>query len=62
MKPTRTPIRNYRSSKPLPPRCFDVVVEDNKAYLEVKVGKDGRRELILWKDVVAQVQAALTAS
>ena len=62
MKENRIPIRNYRSSKPQAPRCFDVIIDGNKAYLEVKVGKEGRRELILWEDVLAQVKEALAAS
>ena len=46
----RKPIRNLSSSKNIPTRVFDVLVEGNQVDLEVKTGK-GEYERISWEDV-----------
>ena len=57
----RRPIRNLHSNKPTQPRFCDVIVEDNKIYLEQKKDKN-KYEKILWEDVVYQVEAAKAAN
>ena len=52
----RRSIRNLNSSRTVPPRLFDVIVENGNINLEVKL-KD-RYERIPWQDVVRQVEAA----
>lgn len=53
----RQPIRNLHSSKIMPPRFCDVIVDGEKVYLEQKISKD-KYEKIPWDDVVYQVEAA----
>jgi len=53
----RKPIRNLSSSKNIPTRVFDVLVEGNQVDLEVKTGK-GEYERISWEDVKTQVEIA----
>lgn len=53
----KVPIRNLRSDKQVPPRFCDVVIENDKVFLEKKTEKN-KYERILWKDVVYQVEAA----
>lgn len=50
-------IRNLHSSKPVPPRFYDVIVEGEKIFLEKKNNKN-KYEKILWEDVVYQVESA----
>ncbi len=50
-------IRNLHSSKPIPPRFCDVIVEGEKIFLEKKNDKN-KYEKIPWEDVVHQVEAA----
>lgn len=49
----KKPIRNLHSTKQVPPRFCDVIIEDDKIFLEKKTDKK-----ILWDDVVFQVEAA----
>ena len=53
----KVPIRNLRSDKQVSPRFCDVVIENDKVFLEKKTEKN-KYERILWKDVVYQVEAA----
>ena len=53
----KKPVRNLHSNKPNPPRVFDVIVDGNKAYLEIKIKKN-LIERIPWEDVLYQVEAA----
>lgn len=53
----RKSIRNLSSSKNIPPRLFDVLVDGNQVDLEVKTGK-GEYERIPWEDVKIQVEIA----
>ncbi len=52
----RRPIRNLSSNSKCPPRLFDLIIEKDERYLEVRY-KD-RTECIPWDDVVNQVDAA----
>lgn len=54
---TKKPIRDLHSTKPLPPRFCDVILEEGKVFLEKKSDKN-KYERILWEDVVYQVEAA----
>jgi hypothetical protein len=51
-------IRDLRTTKQVPPRFCDVVVDGEKVYLEQKVSKD-KYVIIHWEDVVHQVKAAI---
>jgi hypothetical protein len=53
----KKPIRNLRSSKPIPPRVFDVVIDGDELALEIKTGKN-QYETVSWSDVVSQVEQA----
>ena len=53
----RQPIRNLSSSKPVPPRFCDVIVEGDEVTLEVKTDKN-KYETISWNDMKYQVEAA----
>lgn len=53
----KKPIRNLHSTKPVPPRFCDVVIENNVVFLEKKIDKN-KYEKIPWEDVVFQVEAA----
>lgn len=50
-------IRNLHSSKLVPPRFCDVIVEGEKIFLEKKNDKN-KYEKIPWEDVVYQVESA----
>lgn len=50
-------VRNFRGTGRTPARVFDVIVEDGKVDLEVKIDKM-KFEKIPWEDVVCQVEAA----
>lgn len=52
----RQPIRNHSSSKQVKPRVFDVLIEGDEVYIEVKQAKE--RELIKLCDVLMQIEAA----
>lgn len=54
----RQPIRNLHTSKSMPPRFCDVIVDGEKVYLEQKISKD-KYVTIPWEDVVHQVKAAI---
>ena len=54
----RQPIRNFHTSKGMPPRFCDVIVDGEKVYLEQKISKD-KYVTIPWEDVVHQVRAAI---
>lgn len=53
----KRPIRNFHSAKSVPPRFCDVIIENDKIYLEKKTEKN-KYEKISWEDVVFQVEAA----
>jgi len=57
----RQPIRNLRTSKTVPPRFCDVIVDGDKVYLEQKNSK-GKYVTIPWEDVVYQVESAKAAN
>ena len=50
-------VRNFHGSGRVPARVFDVIVENGKVDLEVKVDKT-KIEKIPWEDVVSQVETA----
>ncbi len=54
----RQPIRNFHTSRNIPPRFCDVIVDGEKVYLEQKISKD-KFVTIPWEDVVHQVKAAI---
>lgn len=54
----KRPIRNLHSDKQVPPRVFDVIVEDQLVSIEVKTDKR-KIEKIPWEDVIHQVEAAI---
>ena len=56
----KRPVRDLHSTKPVPPRFCDVIVEDGQVFLEKKNEKK-QYEKIPWDDVVYQVQAAVKA-
>lgn len=53
----RKEILNLHSTKPKPPRVFDVIVDETGTEIEIKNSKD-EFERIPWDDVVFQVKAA----
>ncbi len=53
----KEPVRNFRSTKPVPPRIFDVLVDGEDVAIQVKTGKN-EYETVPWPDVVSQVEAA----
>ena len=53
----RITIRNLKSVRKRKPRVFDVLIDGEKVYLEVKTGKD-ESELIPISDVLEQIKAA----
>ncbi len=53
----KRPIRDLHSDRQMPPRFCDVVIEDDKIYLEYKKDKN-KYVKIPWEDVVYQVEAA----
>ncbi len=56
----KRPVRNIRSNKRVPPRLFDVVIDDEKrVYIEQKVDKD-HIERVPWEDVKYQVESAIS--
>lgn len=54
----KIPIRNLNSSKPVPPRFCDVVVDGEMVYLEQKVNKN-KYVIIHWDDIVHQVESVV---
>ncbi len=54
---TKRPIRDLHSDTRSQKRFCDVVIDGDEIYLEKKVGRNGY-EIIAWKDVVYQVDAA----
>ncbi len=60
----RRPIRNLTSDKPMPPRLFDVVIDEHhpdQVFIEQKVDKK-RTERVPWEDVKHQVESAIRDS
>ncbi|MBP9037047.1 MAG: hypothetical protein KBG38_04585 [Candidatus Cloacimonas sp.] len=57
----RQPIRNLHTSKAVPPRFCDVIVDGDKVYLEQKISKD-KYVTIPWEDVEHQVKAAIAVN
>lgn len=54
---TKRPIRDLHSSKSMPPRFCDVVIEGDRIYLEQKRDKNNTLK-IYWEDLLYQVEAA----
>lgn len=54
----KQPIRNLRTSRPVPQRFCDVVVDGEEVYLEQKIGKD-KYVTILWEDLEYQVKSVI---
>jgi len=54
----KQPIRNLNTSKPVPPRFCDVVIDGEKVYLEQKVSKN-KYITIYWDDIVHQVESVI---
>jgi len=57
----RRPIRNLASNKPVPPRLFDVVIDEehpDKVFIEQKVDKK-KTERVPWEEVKHQVESAI---
>ncbi len=50
-------IRNIHSSRQIPPRLFDVIVEGENVDVEFKIGKN-EYERIPWIEVVSLVEQA----
>lgn len=61
----RRAIRNLSSTKPVPPRLFDVLIDDEhtprKVYIEQKIDKQ-HKELVLWEDIKYQVERVIQDS
>lgn len=55
---TKQPIRNLRTTRPVPERFCDVIVDGEKVYLEQKDSK-GKYVTIHWEDLCYQVKAAI---
>ena len=55
------PIRNLQSSKPIPPRVFDAVVDGDKSHPQVSltIKPIKQTESIDWEDVKYQVERAI---
>jgi len=51
----RITIRNLRSLKPVKPHLFDVIVDDNDIYFEIKC-KNHENELVPLGDVLDQIE------
>jgi hypothetical protein len=56
----RRPILFFSTEKPTPQRVFDVVIENDKIDLEIKIEKK-KLIKIPWEEVVSQVKAAKAA-
>jgi hypothetical protein len=52
----RYTIRNLNSTLETKPRVFDIVLEEGRAFFEVKQEK--RRERVSFEDVIEQIKAA----
>ena len=52
----RYKIRNPNSPQETKPRVFDIILEDNQVFFEVKQEK--RRERVSFTDVIEQIKAA----
>ena len=61
MTKVKRPIRDLHSDRQTQPRFCDVIVEENKIYLEQKKDKN-KYVKISWEDVVYQVEAAKAAN
>jgi len=53
----RVVIRNLKNPRPIKPRLFDVLVDGEEVYFEVKA-KPGRSEIIALKDVMEQISSS----
>ena len=53
----RYQIRNLDSPRPVKPRVFDIVMEDNEAYIEVKRSKS-QCERVKITSVISQLEKA----
>ena len=57
----RRPIRNLASNKPVPPRLFDLLIDEEnpeRIYIEQKVDKN-TKERVPWEEVKHQVESAI---
>ena len=52
----RYKIRNLNSPQQAKPRVFDIILEDDQVFFEVKQEK--RRERVSFEDVIEQIKAA----
>lgn len=52
----RYKIRNPNSLQETKPRVFDIILEDDQVFFEVKQEK--RRERVSFEDVIEQIKAA----
>ncbi|MGI6235600.1 MAG: hypothetical protein ACOYI6_10180 [Christensenellales bacterium] len=52
----RYKIRNLNSPQETKPRVFDIILEDDQVFFEVKQEK--RRERVSFEDVIEQIKAA----
>ena len=60
----RRSIRNLTSNRPIPPRLFDVVIDEqnpDQVFIEQKLDKK-RTERISWEEVKHQVESAIRDS
>lgn len=53
----RITIRNLKSQKTAKPRVFDVIIDGNEIYFDVKVGNKGN-EVIALSDIMDQIASA----
>lgn len=54
-------IRNQKSPKPVQPRLFDVIIDQDKVFCQFKIGKNDY-ETVPWVDLETQVAAAKAAA
>lgn len=50
----RLTIRNLKSPKPVKPRVFDVLIDNDEVYFEIKIGQKGN-EVIALSDIMEQI-------
>lgn len=56
----RQPIRKLDSDKQVPPRIFDILVDDQSGEVYVETKKDhNHAEITRWEDVKYQVDTAI---
>ena len=50
----RLTIRTLKSPKPVKPRVFDVLIDNDEVYFEIKIGQKGN-EVIALSDIMEQI-------